>query len=91
MYDLRFNYYILVFGVTFVWQLKKIEDSVKFLRAMPTPLVIYGFTHDEKLKRRIVEETSSGCVVFNDAMIQVRPLLVFFQILQFPAQVFTIY
>ncbi|XP_078166717.1 aldehyde dehydrogenase 3F1 [Carex rostrata] len=50
--------------------LKKIEDSVKFLRAMPTPLVIYGFTHDEKLKRRIVEETSSGCVVFNDAMIQ---------------------
>ncbi|KAJ1704735.1 hypothetical protein LUZ63_004514 [Rhynchospora breviuscula] len=50
--------------------LKKIEDSIEFLRARPKPLVIYAFTHDEKFKRRIVEDTSSGCVMFNDTLIQ---------------------
>ncbi|KAJ4811970.1 Aldehyde dehydrogenase [Rhynchospora pubera] len=50
--------------------LKKIEDSVKFIRARPKPLVIYGFTNDEKLRKRIIEDTSSGCIVFNDALIQ---------------------
>ncbi|XP_010919365.2 aldehyde dehydrogenase family 3 member F1 isoform X1 [Elaeis guineensis] len=50
--------------------LKKIEESIEFIRARPKPLVIYGFTNDEKLKRRIIAETSSGAVVFNDAIIQ---------------------
>ncbi|XP_072961677.1 aldehyde dehydrogenase family 3 member F1 [Typha angustifolia] len=50
--------------------LKKIEDSIKFIRAQPKPLVIYAFTNDELLKRRIIEETSSGSVAFNDAIIQ---------------------
>ncbi|XP_020592565.1 aldehyde dehydrogenase family 3 member F1-like [Phalaenopsis equestris] len=50
--------------------LKKIEDSIEFLKARPQPLVIYAFTVDERLKRRIVEETSSGGITFNDAMIQ---------------------
>nr|CAD1836329.1 unnamed protein product [Ananas comosus var. bracteatus] len=50
--------------------LKKIEDSIEFVRARPKPLVIYAFTHNETLKKRIVEETSSGSVTFNDAIIQ---------------------
>ncbi|PKA46504.1 Aldehyde dehydrogenase family 3 member F1 [Apostasia shenzhenica] len=51
--------------------LKKIEDSIEFLKARQKPLVIYAFTNNEKLKRRIVEETSSGTITFNDAVIQV--------------------
>lgn len=50
--------------------LKKIEDSIEFLKARPKPLVIYAFTVDEKLKRRIVEETSSGSITFNDTIVQ---------------------
>ncbi|XP_020592571.1 aldehyde dehydrogenase family 3 member F1-like [Phalaenopsis equestris] len=50
--------------------LKKIEHSIEFLKARPKPLVIYAFTKNEKLKERIVEETSSGSVTFNDAVIQ---------------------
>lgn len=52
-------------------QVKKIEDSIRFIRARPKPLVIYAFTRDEKLKKRIVEETSSGSVTINDALVQV--------------------
>ncbi|KAL5557608.1 hypothetical protein UlMin_039844 [Ulmus minor] len=50
--------------------LKKIEESVEFIKSRPKPLTIYAFTKDESLKRRIVSETSSGSVVFNDVMIQ---------------------
>lgn len=50
--------------------LKKIEDSIAFVRARPKPLVIYAFTNDEKLKKRIIEETSSGTLTFNDALVQ---------------------
>ncbi|GJN02199.1 hypothetical protein PR202_ga19524 [Eleusine coracana subsp. coracana] len=50
--------------------LKKIEDSIAFVRTMPKPLALYAFTGDAKLRRRIVEETSSGSVTFNDAVVQ---------------------
>lgn len=50
--------------------LKQIEDSIEFLRDRPKPLVIYAFTNNEKLRRRIVDETSSGTVTFNDTIIQ---------------------
>ncbi|RLM77884.1 aldehyde dehydrogenase family 3 member F1-like [Panicum miliaceum] len=49
---------------------KKIEDSITFLKSKPKPLAIYAFTRNEKLKRRIIEETSSGSVTFNDAIVQ---------------------
>jgi aldehyde dehydrogenase (NAD+) len=51
---------------------KKTEDSIAFLKARPRPLAIYGFTRNEKLKDRIIQETSSGSVTFNDAIVQVR-------------------
>lgn len=50
--------------------LKNIEDSIDFVRERPKPLVIYAFTNNEKLKRRITDETSSGSVTFNDTLLQ---------------------
>lgn len=49
---------------------EKIEDSIAFVRARPKPLAVYAFTNSASLKRRIVEETSSGSVTFNDAVVQ---------------------
>ncbi|KAF0893991.1 hypothetical protein E2562_033779 [Oryza meyeriana var. granulata] len=49
---------------------KKIEDSIDFVRARPRPLAVYAFTKNAALRRRIVEETSSGSVTFNDAVVQ---------------------
>ncbi|XP_006647605.1 aldehyde dehydrogenase family 3 member F1-like [Oryza brachyantha] len=49
---------------------KKTEDCIAFLKPKPKPLAIYAFTNDEKLKQRIVAETSSGSVTFNDAIVQ---------------------
>ncbi|XWS73537.1 hypothetical protein CRYUN_Cryun02cG0138000 [Craigia yunnanensis] len=50
--------------------LDKIEDSIDFINSRPKPLAIYAFTHNEVLRKRMVSETSSGSVVFNDAVIQ---------------------
>ncbi|KAH9789784.1 Aldehyde dehydrogenase family 3 member F1 [Citrus sinensis] len=50
--------------------LKRIEDSIDFINSRPKPLVIYAFTKNERLQRRMVSETSSGSIVFNDAVIQ---------------------
>ncbi|VAI47531.1 unnamed protein product [Triticum turgidum subsp. durum] len=48
----------------------KIEDTIKFVTSMPKPLAIYAFTKNEKLKHRIIDETSSGSITFNDAIVQ---------------------
>ncbi|RAL52546.1 hypothetical protein DM860_017240 [Cuscuta australis] len=50
--------------------LNKIEESVKFIKSRPKPLALYAFTKNEVLKERILHETSSGSVVFNDTMVQ---------------------
>ncbi|XP_030499873.2 aldehyde dehydrogenase family 3 member F1 [Cannabis sativa] len=50
--------------------LNKIEESIEFIKSRPKPLTIYAFTKDEKFKRRILSETSSGTVMFNDVLIQ---------------------
>uniref|UniRef100_A0A0D9YVN3 Aldehyde dehydrogenase n=1 Tax=Oryza glumipatula TaxID=40148 RepID=A0A0D9YVN3_9ORYZ len=51
---------------------KKTEDCIAFLKSKPKPLAIYAFTNNEKLKQRIVAETSSGSVLFNDAIVQAK-------------------
>ncbi|MED6188958.1 Aldehyde dehydrogenase 3 member F1 [Stylosanthes scabra] len=48
----------------------KIGESVEFINSRPKPLTIYAFTKDETFKRRILSETSSGSVTFNDTMVQ---------------------
>lgn len=52
-------------------QLEKIEDSVEFISSRPKALAIYAFTKNQTLQRRMVSETSSGSLVFNDAILQV--------------------
>ncbi|XP_027918214.1 aldehyde dehydrogenase family 3 member F1 [Vigna unguiculata] len=50
--------------------LNKIQESIEFINAKPKPLAIYAFTKDETFKRKIVSETSSGSVIFNDTLVQ---------------------
>ncbi|OMO56994.1 Aldehyde dehydrogenase NAD(P)-dependent [Corchorus capsularis] len=50
--------------------LKNIEESIEFINSKPKPLVIYAFTENETFKKRILSETSSGTVTFNDVMMQ---------------------
>ncbi|KAK1409895.1 hypothetical protein QVD17_36424 [Tagetes erecta] len=50
--------------------LERIEDSVEFIRARPKPLAVYGFTNNESLQKKMISETSSGSITFNDAIIQ---------------------
>lgn len=49
---------------------EKLEDSIEFIKSRPKSLAIYAFTNNETLKKKLVSETSSGSVVFNDAIIQ---------------------
>ncbi|CAL0322132.1 unnamed protein product [Lupinus luteus] len=49
---------------------EKIEDSIEFINSRPKPLAIYAFTKNKTLQRRMISETSSGSVVFNDAILQ---------------------
>ncbi|XP_051142235.1 aldehyde dehydrogenase family 3 member F1-like [Andrographis paniculata] len=50
--------------------LEKIEDSVEFIKSMPRALAIYAFTKNEEFKKKLQSGTSSGSIVFNDAIIQ---------------------
>ncbi|KAK7404518.1 hypothetical protein VNO78_05466 [Psophocarpus tetragonolobus] len=50
--------------------LEKIEDSIKFINCRPKPLALYVFTKNQTLQRRMISETSSGSVTFNDAILQ---------------------
>ncbi|QCD88404.1 aldehyde dehydrogenase [Vigna unguiculata] len=49
---------------------EKIEDSIRFIRSRPKPLAIYVFTKNKTLERRMISETSSGSITFNDAILQ---------------------
>ncbi|KAF6175574.1 hypothetical protein GIB67_005066 [Kingdonia uniflora] len=50
--------------------LKSIDDSTQFVNSRPKPLALYAFTNDSALKKRVLAETSSGSVTFNDVAIQ---------------------
>ncbi|XP_047162472.1 aldehyde dehydrogenase family 3 member F1-like [Vigna umbellata] len=49
---------------------EKIEDSIRFIRSRPKPLALYVFTKNKTLERRMISETSSGSLTFNDAILQ---------------------
>ncbi|KAK6646103.1 hypothetical protein PHAVU_L009143 [Phaseolus vulgaris] len=49
---------------------EKIEDSIEFINSRPKPLAIYAFTKNKTLHKRLLSETSSGSLVFNDAILQ---------------------
>ncbi|XP_015952195.1 aldehyde dehydrogenase family 3 member F1 isoform X2 [Arachis duranensis] len=48
----------------------KIEDSIKFISSRPKPLALYVFSKDKTLQNRMISETSSGSLTFNDAILQ---------------------
>ncbi|KAF8410523.1 hypothetical protein HHK36_003054 [Tetracentron sinense] len=50
--------------------LKNIHESIEFINLRPKPLALYVFTKDEAFKRRVLSETSSGSVTFNDVLTQ---------------------
>ncbi|XP_071734844.1 aldehyde dehydrogenase family 3 member F1-like [Rutidosis leptorrhynchoides] len=50
--------------------LDNIEDSIEFIRRRPKPLAVYGFTNNAKFQEKIICETSSGSITFNDAITQ---------------------
>ncbi|XP_045799837.1 aldehyde dehydrogenase family 3 member F1-like [Trifolium pratense] len=50
--------------------LEKIEDGIQFINSKGKPLAIYAFTKNQTLQRRMLSETSSGSIVFNDAILQ---------------------
>ncbi|XP_050388025.1 aldehyde dehydrogenase family 3 member F1 [Argentina anserina] len=50
--------------------LKNIQESIGFINARPKPLTVYAFTKDENFKKKIISDTSSGGVTFNDVLIQ---------------------
>ncbi|CAK8536050.1 unnamed protein product [Lathyrus sativus] len=49
---------------------EKIEDSIEFINSKAKTLAIYAFTKNKTLQKRLVSETSSGSIVFNDAILQ---------------------
>ncbi|GFY80319.1 aldehyde dehydrogenase 3F1 [Actinidia rufa] len=50
--------------------LTNIQESIEFINSRPKPLAIYAFTKNDSFKKKILAETSSGSVAFNDTMIQ---------------------
>ena len=48
------------------------SDAIDFVNSRGKPLSLYLFTDDEELKKRVVNETSAGSVVINDAVIHVH-------------------
>ncbi|KIJ61768.1 hypothetical protein HYDPIDRAFT_96028, partial [Hydnomerulius pinastri MD-312] len=47
-----------------------LDEAIAFINARPHPLVLYAFTEDPIAKQRIIDETQSGGIVFNDTFQQ---------------------
>ncbi|KAI6046580.1 aldehyde dehydrogenase [Pisolithus marmoratus] len=43
-----------------------LDDAIDFINARPHPLVLYAFTEDPVVKERLINETQSGGIAFND-------------------------
>ncbi|KAF8549820.1 aldehyde dehydrogenase [Imleria badia] len=47
-----------------------LNEALAFINARPHPLVSYAFTEDPVVKQRLIDETQSGGIVFNDTFQQ---------------------
>ncbi|KAI6046589.1 Aldehyde/histidinol dehydrogenase [Pisolithus marmoratus] len=43
-----------------------LDEAIDFINARPHPLVLYAFTEDPVVKERLINETQSGGIAFND-------------------------
>ncbi|KAH7420872.1 hypothetical protein KP509_13G027000 [Ceratopteris richardii] len=50
-----------------VLQVQNMEEALNFVRSRPQPVAVYMFTTNMELSNEVVEKTSSGSVVINDA------------------------
>ncbi|KAI6110138.1 aldehyde dehydrogenase [Pisolithus sp. B1] len=47
-----------------------LDEAIDFINARPHPLVLYAFTEDPNVKERLINETQSGGIAFNDTFQQ---------------------
>jgi aldehyde dehydrogenase (NAD+) len=50
---------------------RELEEALEIIARRPRPLALYLFTRDRKLRRRVLDETSSGTVCVNDTISQI--------------------
>ena len=59
-----------IFGpVLYICPYEKIEDAVNYINEREKPLSAYLFTSDSNIKKYMTENTSSGCLLFNDTIV----------------------
>ncbi|XP_021180305.2 aldehyde dehydrogenase family 3 member A2 [Fundulus heteroclitus] len=46
-----------------------VEEAIQFINEREKPLVLYVFSYDDKLIKKVIAETSSGAVVANDCVV----------------------
>ncbi|CAL8350023.1 unnamed protein product [Lota lota] len=46
-----------------------VDEAIQFINEREKPLVLYIFSHDNKLIKRVIAETSSGGVLANDCLV----------------------
>ncbi|XP_075993208.1 aldehyde dehydrogenase family 3 member A2-like [Genypterus blacodes] len=46
-----------------------VDEAIQFIKDREKPLVVYVFSHDNKLIRRVIAETSSGALLANDCLV----------------------
>lgn len=51
-----------------------LADAIAFICSRPKPLALYAFTEDTRVRRRFTEQTSSGALVFNVAVVHLSIL-----------------
>ncbi|NXG59175.1 AL3A2 dehydrogenase, partial [Hemiprocne comata] len=58
-----------IFGpVLPILTMKSVDEAIEFINSREKPLVLYVFSNNKKLIRRVIAETSSGSVVANDTL-----------------------
>ncbi|KAF8995300.1 NADP-aldehyde dehydrogenase [Cyathus striatus] len=50
---------------------KDVDESIAYINSRDHPLVLYGFTDDKKFQEKIISETNSGGILFNDVFTHV--------------------
>ncbi|XP_041670225.1 aldehyde dehydrogenase family 3 member A2-like isoform X2 [Cheilinus undulatus] len=46
-----------------------VDEAIQFINEREKPLVVYIFSHDNKLIKRVIAETSSGALLANDCLV----------------------
>lgn len=47
-----------------------LEEVIEFINRRPKPLALYHYSSSRKLKSKVLSQTSSGAIVFNDSVLQ---------------------